>query len=242
MVYAIVSDIHANLEAFDAVREAIGRDSVDASVSLGDIVGYGADPVATIDGIRDLGPVVSVAGNHDYGVAGLTDIGSFNEHARRGVEWTRSVLDQARRAYLSSMELVRTHAGMTFVHGSLDDPAAFNYILSAHDARSTIEAMSTQIVFVGHSHYAGIYRGRGGRVTRVGCGQVAIEDGFRYVVNAGSVGQPRDGDPRAAYVVYDDRRRVVEVRRVPYDIRAAQQKILDAGLPAALAERLREGV
>ena len=242
MRYAIISDIHGNREALDAVTDALRHDDVGAYVSLGDIVGYGADPAAAVRALRALEPAVSIAGNHEWGVLGRLDSGFFNEYARASIEWTRGALGASGLEYARGLALTGVIGDMTFVHGSLEDPASFNYILNSGDACITIERMGTRLAFVGHSHVAGIFVARRGKAARAGTAKVAVRAGMRCLVNAGSVGQPRDGDPRAAYVIYDSREATVEIRRVPYDIEKARKKIYDAGLPAYLGDRLREGV
>lgn len=241
MRYAILSDIHSNLEALDAVLKSAGAEKVDAYISLGDIVGYGADPIAVIKTVRALDLKASIAGNHDWGAIGMADVGDFNEFARSAIEWTAKVLRDEDREYLKDLELVHIEWGMTLVHGSLEDPEQFNYILDTGDAYVTMELMKTPICFVGHSHTAAIYTERSGEVKRINSTKVHIEKGYRYIVNAGSVGQPRDFDPRACYIIYDSEEGVIEFKRVPYDIAAAQKKIIDAGLPGFLAYRLQDG-
>lgn len=241
MRYAIISDVHGNLEALEAVVQAVRRERADAVISLGDIVGYGADPAQAIALVRSLDAAVSLAGNHEWGVLGKTSLSYFNAHAARAVEWTRSVLGKEDREYLEGLPLTGERGGAAFVHGSLDDPAAFNYILSAADASLMGASMRLPLAFVGHSHVPGIYALAGAQAVACAGEKAALLPGRRYVVNAGSVGQPRDGDPRAAYAVYDDTERTVEIRRVSYDVERAQEKILRAGLPAYLAHRLGEG-
>lgn len=241
MRYAILSDIHGNLEALESVLKSAKDEGADAYISLGDIVGYGADPVAAIKMVRSLDPRASIAGNHDLGAVGMADMSDFNKFAKAAIEWTAGILGDEERGYLKGLELTHVEWGMTLVHGSMEDPESFNYILDIGDVRVTMELMKTPVCFVGHSHAAAVYREKSGEIERLKAGEVDTEDGCRYIVNAGSVGQPRDFDPRASYVIYDDKSGRIELKRVSYDIAAAQKKIIDAGLPAFLAYRLSDG-
>ncbi|MFA5146348.1 MAG: metallophosphoesterase family protein [Candidatus Omnitrophota bacterium] len=241
MRYAILSDIHGNIEAFRAVCDALSTEGIDRYLSTGDVVGYGADPASCIALLRSLKPEATVAGNHDWGVAGLADISYFNHMARSAVIWTKGVLGKDDIGYLGSFPLVYERDGVTVVHGTLDEPESFSYILTADDASPTADMMNTDICFVGHSHCPGIFVSASGRVRPLSGTGVTLESGKRYVVNAGSIGQPRDSDPRASFVVYDERERTVEIKRAAYDIGAAQKKIMSAGLPRELALRLAEG-
>lgn len=242
MRYAVISDIHGNLEAFNAILRTLSKEHIDAFCSLGDIVGYGAEPSAAIKLLRSLGPKVSIAGNHDWGVLGLANIDYFSADAAVAVKWTSGVIDDADREYLKGLPLTHVSGDVTMVHGSLEDPEMFNYILTMADVHNNFSVMKTGIVFVGHSHVPGIFRKReGSDVEILEAQNVAIEEGARYIVNAGSVGQPRSGDPRASCVIYDDADRTIRIMRTVYDIAAAQKKIIAAGLPASLASRLSEG-
>jgi len=241
MRYAILSDIHGNLEALEAVVKATKADKVDAYISLGDIVGYGADPIAAIKIVQSLNPKASIAGNHDWGALGMVDIDDFSKFAQAAIEWTAGILRDEDREYLKNLELMHVEWGMTLVHGSLENPESFNYILDTGDVYITMELMKTPISFVGHSHATAVYREKSGNIERLDSAKVKIEKGCRYLVNVGSVGQPRDLDPRSSYVVYDDLAATIELRRAAYDIAAAQRKIIDAGLPAFLAYRLQDG-
>ena len=238
MRYAVISDIHSNLEALDAVSAALAKDSVDAYLCVGDVVGYGADPKECIRIVRNLGCRVSVAGNHEYGALGLLSLDYFTDDAREALVWTRGVLSAADADYLRSFELVHEGRDYTLVHGSLESPAEFNYIFNSGEAAATAAAAKTPVCFVGHTHAPGIFCLDSGRIERLGAWQVKIDYKKKYVINVGSVGQPRDGDPRASYAIYDAGAKTVEIKRVPYDIKSAQDKILKAGLPAFLAARL----
>jgi diadenosine tetraphosphatase ApaH/serine/threonine PP2A family protein phosphatase len=238
--YAILSDIHGNLEALDAVL-AHAASRADAVLCLGDIVGYGADPVACIERVAERAEVV-VAGNHEHGVAGLLDLNWFNDRARAAAEWTRRRLDDDQLAWLATRPLVGDTDDATLVHASPVRPAEWDYVVSADDGYEAFAAFATRLCFVGHSHRAGAWSvGSSGRAYEPGATEIELEQGRRYLINVGSVGQPRDGDPRAAYAVWDVAGRRVTIERVPYDLATTRGKILAAGLPRFLAERLTIG-
>jgi diadenosine tetraphosphatase ApaH/serine/threonine PP2A family protein phosphatase len=238
--YAILSDIHGNLEALRAVL-ADAAERADALLCLGDVVGYGADPEACIDLVGDRCAAV-VAGNHEYGVVDRLDLAWFNPYARAAAEWTRDRLGPDARAWLAALPLVREIDDATLVHASPSHPDEWDYLIDAADGFAAFPAFSTRLCFVGHSHQPGAWtQGSWGRDHRPGATAVTVEPGCRYIVNVGSVGQPRDRDPRAAYAVWDSERRQVTIRRVPYDVARAREKILAARLPRYLADRLADG-
>ncbi len=240
MKYIILSDIHSNLEAFEAVVDSFaGGDDVKV-ISVGDTVGYGANPNECVEKIRSLG-AVNILGNHDAAVIGKTDIDNFNTYAREAVFWTKEHLDQSGLDYLWGLPLIHEEPLFTVVHGTLHDPEEFNYMLSGPAAMHTFEILKKKICFVGHSHIPGIFIQRDGRPVQSYNTKIKIEEDAVYIINAGSVGQPRDDDNRACYCVYDADKGEVEFRRVEYDIKAAHDKIIEAGLPPILAERLWAG-
>lgn len=241
MRYALISDIHGNLEALEAVLEALLREKVDGYVCIGDIVGYGADPKACIRLVQGLGCDCEIAGNHEWGVLGLLDLDYFNEYAKEAILWTRTVLNEEELGYLRSFRLVLKTGRLTLVHGSLEAPQEFHYIFTSEDAYYTMKLLKTALCFVGHSHVTGIFSFDKGFASIASGNKIKIDHGGKYVVNIGSVGQPRDRDPRASFAIYDDVKDVVELRRVDYPIQKAQKKILDAGLPVWLAERISQG-
>lgn len=213
---------------------------------LGDVVGYGADPVACVERLGERAAAV-VAGNHEHGALGLLDLAWFNPFARAAALWTGAQLAPDHRHYLERLPLTATVEEATLVHASPRRPDEWDYIMSAEDGFEVFGAFETRLCFVGHSHRAGVWSlGSNGPDFVGGPGiseaVVALEDGRRYLVNVGSVGQPRDRDPRAAYVIWDREAWTVAVRRVVYDHRAAAAKILAAGLPRILADRLADGV
>jgi len=238
--YAILSDIHGNLEALRAVL-ADARDRVDAFLCLGDIVGYGADPEACIELVAEHCQMV-VGGNHEQAVAGRIDLNWFNPYARAAAEWTHDRLDDDQRAWLGSLPLVSEVGDATLVHASPAYPEEWEYLVSAEDGFAAFGAFTTRLCFVGHSHLPGMWvQGSWGRGHEAGDVKVAIDPGGRYIINVGSVGQPRDHDPRAAYALWDAEARTLAIRRVTYDLDAARAKIVAAGLPRFLADRLAAG-
>ena len=240
MRYAIVSDIHGNLEALDAVlADATGR--ADAILCLGDVVGYGADPGACVERLAVRAQVIT-AGNHEHGVTGLLDLDWFNPYARAAAEWTRERLDDDHRSYLATLPLVAQVDDATLVHASPEAPEEWDYLLSPDDGWAAFPYFATRWCFVGHSHVPGMWSvGSSGPDFEPRPAIVTAEAGRRYIVNVGSVGQPRDRDPRAAYAIWDVDAGRVELRRVSYDIQAARDKIVAAGLPRYLADRLAAG-
>jgi len=237
--YAIISDIHSNYEALEAVLEDLSRERIDRYLSTGDVVGYGADPEACIARVRGLDPVI-VAGNHDWAVAGRLSLEFFNSYAREAIEWTRTRLDSGSIRWLSSLPLTKKVGDVTLAHATVHGPENFDYLLTAYDAHLSLEVLDTPVCFVGHSHVPVTFA-KNGSVTFSFATEIDLTANAKAIVNAGSVGQPRDGNPHASYGIYDSDARVVEVRRVPYDIAAASRKILAAGLPPVLAERLWHG-
>jgi len=238
--YAVLSDIHGNLEALQAVlADAASR--TDALLCLGDLVGYGADPVACVEIVAERAQTIT-GGNHEHAVAGLLDLDWFNPQARAAAEWTRERLDGDHLTYLASLPLVALLGDATLVHASPDRPDEWEYLLTAQDGFDAFGAFATRLCFVGHSHLAGAWSlGSSGPEHRAGPVDLELERGRRYLINVGSVGQPRDRDPRAAYAIWDAERGTVAVRRVVYDIATAREKILAGGLPRFLADRLAWG-
>ena len=240
MRYAILSDIHGNLEALDAVL-ADAAAQADGILCLGDVVGYGADLAACIERVAERAQVV-VAGNHEHGVAGLLDLAWFNPRARAAAEWTRGRLDGDHRAWLATRPLALEIDDATLVHASPARPAEWDYLVSAEDGFEAFVAFATRLCFVGHSHRPGVWSmGSSGPAHDPWASEIPLERGRRYIVNVGSVGQPRDHDPRAAYAVWDVDDRRVNIRRVSYNVATARQKIMAARLPRFLADRLTVG-
>ena len=240
MRYGIFSDVHSNLEALEAVLGAYSKERIDQYLLAGDVVGYCADPSECIKRIADIS-CITVAGNHDWATSDLFDPINLNEAAREAVLWTEAVISWEEIGYLKSLELVYESDAFSVVHGSLNSPGDFNYIRSEKDAAPTFHLMRSNICFIGHSHVDGIFQLQKNGISYARNHKVKLSPDVKYIVNVGSVGQPRDGDPRAAYAIYDDEKNVVEIKRVEYDIKAAQDKILKSGLPSELAYRLSAG-
>jgi len=242
MRYLILADVHSNLEALGAVLDDAGR--VDAALCLGDLVGYGPDPNACVQRVRALPDLSCVAGNHDLAAVGGYDVSWFNSHAREAVLWTQQQLTAENRDFLAHLPLTRTLGPFTLVHGTLPEP--MEYLSSQWEARATFQEMSTPLCLVGHTHIAEAYTQANGVImpqhqALLDGGEIKLAARDRYIVNCGGLGQPRDGNPRAAYGLYDSRRRVLSVRRVEYDIPAVQDKMRRAGLPPMLSDRLTHG-
>ena len=232
--------MHGNIEALRAVLDDASA-RAEGVLCLGDVVGYGPDPTACVETLASRA-VAIVAGNHEQGVAGLLDPAWFNRNARAAVEWTRRTLDADHRAYLAALPLIAHVDDATLVHASPARPEEWDYLVTAHDGWDAFAAFSTRLCFVGHSHLPGVWSlGSSGPDHERGDVDVAFEAGRRYIVNVGSVGQPRDRDPRAAYAVWDTDERRLTIRRVPYDLDATRKKIVEAGLPRVLADRLLSG-
>jgi diadenosine tetraphosphatase ApaH/serine/threonine PP2A family protein phosphatase len=244
MRYLVLSDVHANLEALTAVIDAADG-QWDQALILGDLVGYGADPNAVIDRVRALPTAAMVRGNHDKVAAGLAPVDSFNHVARQAIEWTAGVLTPDNLRWLAALPQgpVSIDALTEICHGAPWDEDA--YLFDERDVERTRPSLERPLCLFGHTHVPSIFRiepaveamlpVRGERC------RVPIEAGGRYMVNCGAVGQPRDSDPRAAYGLLDSETRALTIVRTPYDVAMAQTKIMDAGLPHVLAQRLALG-
>lgn len=239
MRYAVLSDIHSNLEALEAVLTDARAQSCDQYVCLGDVVGYNANPSECVKRIQDLGcPVVK--GNHDEQASIAVSTESFNEMAEEAIGWTREHLSADDKAWLSDLRLTRQVRDFTIVHASLDTPERWDYVFDDLDAIASFTYQHTALCFFGHTHWPTAFV-RDDNVRRITVGQIMLTAGRKYFINPGSIGQPRDRDWRAAYCIYDTDRQVVEERRVKYDLETAQRKIRQAGLPDRLADRLAFG-
>jgi diadenosine tetraphosphatase ApaH/serine/threonine PP2A family protein phosphatase len=237
---AVLSDIHANLVALDAVLAAIGP--VDAVWQLGDVVGYGPEPDAVVERLAAIG-AVGVAGNHDRAALGGPEIDWFNPDARAAMEWTRGRIGERTAAWLAALPTTRREAGMTLVHGSPRDPV-WEYVTSTPVARANLAVLETPIGLHGHTHLPMAWADVDGRIDAIapGPGSSFRLDGRPALLNPGSVGQPRDGDPDASWLEIDTDAGLATWRRTAYDVEAVRTAMLDAGLPARLAERLRVGL
>ncbi len=240
MRYGIFADVHSNLEAFQAVTGAFRSESIDKYLFLGDIVGYAANPAECIEILRQL-DCVAVAGNHDWAAAGIFDKKWFNRHTEKSLLWTESVLSQADKAFLKNLELTKKTDVLELVHGSLDNPPLFKYVYDIFDAEICLEESLAHICLIGHTHRPVVFFAKGWDVNYTLDTEIVIEDGIRYLVNVGSVGQPRDGNPYACYCIYDTASRIFKIKRISYDIHKTQEKILGIGLPHLFADRLPQG-
>lgn len=240
MRWAVISDIHSNYEALTAVLAALDKERIDRYLCPGDIVGYGAEPDRCIAEVRKLNPVIT-AGNHDWAGVGLFPETAFTPNAKKSVAWTRDNLNKESRQFLKNLAVVCREGEITLVHGSLRRPEEFEYVSNLSSARQEFSLLQTKVCFIGHSHVPLIFMEKDERYSLILQCAVSLEDGGRYIVNAGSAGQPRDGNPQAAYVIYDSDKASIEIKRVPYDVACAQEKIIRAGLPEILARRLAAG-
>jgi diadenosine tetraphosphatase ApaH/serine/threonine PP2A family protein phosphatase len=248
MRYLILSDIHANLDAFDAVLEhAEGR--WDRVLVLGDLVGYGAEPNGVVDRVKALAPDAVIRGNHDKAACGIDDGSQFNHVARTAAVWTGAQLTPANMDYLRALPMgpVQIDALTEICHGTPFDED--HYIFDGNDAMLALSSAQRPLCLYGHTHLPAVFKLIDGDASSFEGNApdpdrevvVPLQRGSQYLVNAGSIGQPRDGDPRAGYGVLDDEAREVRLFRVPYAVEKAQQKIMAAGLPASLANRLALG-
>jgi len=241
MKYAILADIHANKEALDAVLEKAYNENVDKYICLGDVVGYNADPNYCLETIRSLEPEVVIKGNHDDQASADTDLIGFNPQAAMAIDWTRKQLSSEQREWLLNLPYRQTlGTKVTFVHATLDMPHMWGYIFDKFSATASLGYQFTQVCFFGHTHVPLAFEKYndviGGKYS-----EIKFQAGHKYLLNVGSVGQPRDGDPRASFAIYSPDERNVVLHRVEYDIEKCQQKIRNAGLPERLAQRLELG-
>ncbi|MBI4596681.1 MAG: metallophosphoesterase family protein [Candidatus Tectomicrobia bacterium] len=240
MKYGIISDVHSNLEALLSVKESLEMDGAEEVIFLGDAVGYGANPNEVLELLVDWVRVF-IAGNHDMAAVGLTDINYFNPYAKEAILWTAKQLTFKNRALLKSLPYVIKRENYTFVHASPEEFKKWHYILSAEDAYRNFRILDTQVCFIGHSHCPVTFVFHKERIEVTADKKVLLEDAKRYIINEGSVGQPRDGNPMAAYALLDTESKSVEIKRVPYNVILAQQKMRRANLPNYLIERLTWG-
>lgn len=247
MRYLILSDLHGNWEAFAAVLHHVRRKRFDVRLVLGDLVGYGAAPNQVVEAVRELpSPVYMVRGNHDKVVIGAHDGGEFNAAALAAARWTAERLEPANRRFVAELARgpIAVPDGPVICHGSpLDED---QYLLSPLDAWEVFASHPLPLTFFGHTHLPTVFasgsRGIQGSLLRGGGGSLTLDPELSYLVNPGAVGQPRDRDPRAAYMTYDSDKRRLRWYRVAYPVERAQRRILEAGLPRSLAERLAHGI
>lgn len=239
MRYAVIADIHANLEALEVVLADSKEQKCTHYCCVGDVVGYNANPKECLDIVRSMGMPV-VKGNHDEYCSSEEDLEGFNPHAAEAVNWTRKQLSTEDRQWLRELKYVRLVASFSMVHATLDGPQRWGYVFDKLAAAASFTYQNTAICFFGHTHVPVAFVRdsvvRGGTYSKF-----KVEAGKKYFINVGAVGQPRDNNPKCSYVVYDVDEGTIEQRRLDYDIATAQKKILAAGLPERLAERLAYG-
>lgn len=246
MRIGFVSDIHSNRAALDAALAELDSYGIDRLYCMGDIVGYGPEPNYCLDVIRERASGV-VMGNHDYAVLHLEYADHFNPYAKAAAQWTAEQLSAQNMAFLMGLETVQVHEEVTLVHGSLRGGGNFEeYVQEVPQARKSFEELTTKLVFVGHTHYPEVYvfdpETKQARHSGLySSGFLFLDEDKQYFVNIGSTGQPRDGDARSSCCLYDSSEGTIEIIRVAYDIDDTAQKIIEAGLPEFLAQRLYAG-
>ena len=243
MRYALFSDIHGNWDAFETVLQDMQQQNIDVSICLGDIVGYGAQPHECVRQVVDM-KCLTLAGNHDHAAIGKVDIDMFNMYAKQAALWTREHLSAEDKQFLEGLGFVDHFPHFTTVHASLHGPEMFNYITTIFDAELSFQALDKPLMFYGHTHLPVTFFDtapiRYEMAAEIEAG-LDVNPEIKMLVNVGSVGQPRDEDPRASYGIYDDTAQRVCIRRLEYDVLGAGRKIIEAGLPEALAIRLELG-
>lgn len=241
MKYGILGDIHGNLEAFLSVLKECASEEIDRFFCVGDVVGYGARPNECIEKIRSIGARV-VAGNHDWAAVNKADASHLNPAAHEAILWTYATLSGHSAVFLNSLPLTLTYENFTVVHGTLNNPEEFMYLTDPLEAQETFALLKTALCFIGHSHIPFIFLKEGEYISSARESSVAISPDKNYIVNVGSIGQPRDRDSRACYCVYDSGAQTIAIKRAAYNIEQVQKEILAAGLPSFLAHRLSRGV
>jgi diadenosine tetraphosphatase ApaH/serine/threonine PP2A family protein phosphatase len=239
-LFAVLGDIHANLDALNVVLDDCRSQGVTDFLCTGDVVGYNACPHECMDIIRSIGCPV-VVGNHDFYVSSRQNLDDFNPAAAAVVQWTRIQLADEEVSWLRSLPFTHTQMGVTLVHSTMDNPENFGYVFDNLQAEANFLNQKTPVCFHGHTHCPMIYEKSMNGVFRIDAQDFKLPIGRKYFINVGSVGQPRDGDPRATYVIYDPKERKIRYRRLEYDIEAAQERVRRAGLPERLAARLALG-
>lgn len=240
MKYAIIGDIHSNLEALSVVLEDAKARDVTHYACVGDIVGYNADPLACLQLLYELPNLLCVRGNHDHYCSHEDSLTGFHPLAADVVAWTRRQLGDADVAFLRGLRFVLAAPHFTLVHSTLDTPEMWGYVFDKLEADANFAYQNSSLCFFGHTHVPLAFE----KASDIQFGlytKIKIKMGRKYFINVGSVGQPRDGDPRAAYATYEVKSKEVHLHRIPYDIESAQRKIIKAGLPERLAERLSLG-
>ncbi|MGI8907654.1 MAG: metallophosphoesterase family protein [Candidatus Sumerlaeaceae bacterium] len=237
----IFSDIHGNLQALQRVLQELDTMDIDFLVCCGDVVGYGGNPNQCVEVLRER-DIPTIAGNHDHAALSLIDITYFNEVAKRAITWTRTQLESENEKWLRQLPMSIEAADMLFVHSSPRNPESWNYVITMGDARQGFQHFGQRVCFIGHSHTPFIVENSSGNLACPDTPAISLKEACRYLVNVGSVGQPRDRNPDACFAVYDREGGRIEIHRVEYDLAAAQDEIRTQGLPVELAERLAYGL
>lgn len=242
MRYGIVSDIHSNVEALHAALKELDQLGIEQLLCLGDIVGYGPNPNECCDELRRR-QCIAIAGNHDEAAVSAEEPEAFNSLARQAIAWTQAQLSPENRAYLDHLPREHDFEHFSIVHGA--PVFHFDYILNVTDAQSAFTHVTAPLTFIGHTHIAEVFfqdaAGRAYHLKLANGGKIDIIAACRYIINPGSVGQPRDHNPQASFALYDEEQHLVEVRRVGYDVARVQERMQRAHLPPQLAERLTIG-
>ena len=237
----VFSDIHGNYPALQRVIGELDKMNLDALVCCGDVVGYGASPNECVELLRER-KIPTIAGNHDFAAVERVDITYFNDIAKRSILWTRGVLTAENREFLNGLPLTLETDDALFVHASPRNPEYWSYIITIGDARQSFRHFDQGICFIGHSHTPFVVENREGELASHTTPLVELNEGSQYVVNVGSVGQPRDRNPDACFAVLDLTENHVQICRTEYDLATAQDAIRNNGLPLELAERLAYGL
>ena len=238
-IYAVLGDIHSNLEALTVVLEDAAERGANAFVCVGDVVGYNANPAECLEKIKEIDAVVC-RGNHDHYCSHDECLEDFHPLAANVIDWTRKQLTSAQLQYLKELKYYVRLNGFTVVHSTLDMPEKWGYVFDSLEANAHFNYQSTSLCFHGHTHVPLVFE-KSSRARRLNVDKLNLSLGVKYFVNVGSVGQPRDGNPDASYVLYNMENREIEFRRLKYDVAKAQRKVRKVGLPERLAERLALG-
>jgi len=241
MRYGIFSDVHSNIEALEAVMEAYKKESIDIYLCVGDVVGYATNPLECIKLVKEI-TSFTVAGNHDWAVVDLFSINYFNSNAKKAILWTKQNLNDQDKYYLSSLKIIYKNNDLTLVHGSLNKPEDFYYMTDIETAEESFSLLENNLCFIGHTHISGVFvKDKEQRIYYYDPEYIPLKEENKYIINVGSVGQPRDGNPLACYCIFDTDKKEVFIKRKNYDIKSTYNKIIKAGLPLFLAERLYWG-
>ena len=239
MKYAVISDVHSNLEALGCALEEIKKQKVDQIICLGDVVGYGANPSECLKLICKASEEI-IMGNHDRAIEDIELRGYFNDWAREAIEWTAGILTAAEKKQIRGFSplVIDKKRNVTWAHGSVHEPEEFHYLFRDADAKPSFKALGTNFCFFGHTHIPSLFTEKAHEIRYLTAGSYQLMRGERYLINPGSVGQPRDRDPRLGFALFDSDRLTLEIIRLDYDNKKAAEKIRNAGLPAYLADRL----